>query len=147
MRREAANAQRSMNLCHAFSWGLLRKEHARTHSLCLNTWVSFIPLKKSFLYLYCMEWPSGDGRSESKKGAAKNVCVCVCQVWHSLCVHICVCKCLHEFGPSFVKDALLHVKIEPISPKTSCQYGLKNFCFATREKVFPPCAITISKQP
>lgn len=87
MRREAANAQRSMNLCHAFSWGLLRKEHARTHSLCLNTWVSFIPLKKSFSYFYCMEWPSGDG-SPKKKSCQE--CVCVLGVSFSLCLYMCV---------------------------------------------------------
>lgn len=80
-----------------------------------------------------------------KKSCQGWVCVCVrCGI---LFVFICVCKCLHEFSPSFVNDALLQVKIEPISPKPSCQYRLENFCFATREKVFPPRAITMSKQP
>lgn len=84
---------------------------------------------------------------QSPKKELPRMSVCVCVRCGILFVFICVCKCLHEFSPSFVNDALLQVKIEPISPKPSCQYRLENFCFATREKVFPPRAITMSKQP
>ncbi len=124
-----------MNMCHAFSWGLLRKEHVRTHSLCLNTWVSFKPLKKVFSFLYCMEWPSGD---EHPKKELPRMCVCVCVLACAvLFVFLNVLVCLHEYGTSFMDSALLQVKIEPNSPETPCQYGLENFCFAKREKRVP----------